>query len=161
MENISERLLSALTAKNIPFERISHLRDYTSQETAQHTRTPGSRFAKSVLLWVEGHQVMAVIPAHHRIDWGKARAVFGTQDVSLASEEEISRTFADCELGAAPPFGNLYDIPVYLSRDLDRSSDIVFNAGTHVDVVKMKYSDYDELVHPEVVDISHPLMALH
>lgn len=147
----SKRLINALEQESIPFENVSHLRDYTAQETAHHTHTPGAQFAKTVLLRADGRFAMAVLPANERLDWTKARSALNASEARLASEEESRQIFSDCEVGAEPPFGNLYDVPVYVSEDLDRSGDIVFNAGTHEDAVKMKYTDYEKLVHPKVV----------
>jgi Ala-tRNA(Pro) deacylase len=148
------RFKALLDDHGVAYEVIHHRRDYTAQETAADTHTPGRMFAKCVLIWRDGAYAMAVLPAHHVVDMRKLCQVLGAKEVKLASEEEIRELCPDCEAGALPPFGNLYDMPVYVSRALTDAEHITFNAGTHSDVVRMRYADWEKLAQPHVADFS-------
>ena len=97
---------------------------------------------------------MAVLPAHHRVDLHKLGRAMGASEIRLATEDEIATICPDCAVGAEPPFGNLYQVPVYVSEDIARDEMITFNAGTHEDVIRMKYADYEDLVHPRIGDFA-------
>jgi Ala-tRNA(Pro) deacylase len=97
---------------------------------------------------------MAVLPASHRVDLGHLKSALGADDVVLASEDEFKRLFPDCELGAMPPFGNLYDMGVFVAEQLTEDDEIAFNAGSHTELVKMAYRDYAKLVTPQVVSLT-------
>lgn len=154
MATLNQRLTAFLEAQAVDYEAIHHRRDYTAQEAAAHTHTPGREFAKTVIVWVDGSYAMAVLPAHHLIDLDKLRRALGARDVKLASEEEMRELCPDCETGAVPPFGNLYNLPVYLSTDITADEQITFNAGTHEDAIRMRYADFERLVQPHVLDFS-------
>lgn len=154
MPTISKQLQQFLSEHGVPYETIHHRRDYTAQETAADTHTPGKEFAKTVMLWVDGNYAMAVLPAHHMVDFEKLRQAIGAKEVKLASEDEIRELCPDCEAGAVPPFGNLYGLPVYLSQAMTTDERITFNAGTHEDVVRMRYEDFVKLVQPKILDFS-------
>lgn len=156
LENIPERLRDVLTKSAAAYQRIPHWPDYTAQHTAEHTQTEGEHFAKVVILAVDERFIMTVLPAHHRVDFTRLRAKFKTDNVRLASEEEIGMLFPDCEAGAEPPFGNLYGMAVYLSTALAKDGAITFNAGTHSDALRMEYRDYEKLVKPKRLDFSVP-----
>lgn len=136
------RLWEYLDQQAIPYLPIRHPVDFTSQETAAHTHTRGKDFAKTVVIWVNGRAAAAVLPAHHRVELRLLRSVLGTTDIRLATEEEMAPLFPDCEVGAEPVLANLYDLPVYVSRALTDNETITFNAGTHSDAVRMKFSDF-------------------
>ena len=148
-------LTAYLNDHHVPFEVLHHRIDYTAQEAAADTHTPGREFAKTVVLDV-GHEgrAMAVLPAIFQLDLDKIRAGLGTRQVHLATEMEMSDLCPDCEVGAEPPFGNLYDVPVYVDPTLTSDEYITFNAGTHDDAVRMRYEDYERLVHPTVMDMA-------
>ncbi len=143
-----------LDEHEIAYEIYVHRPDYTAQETAEHTHTPGSAFAKTVLLWIDGNYAMAVLPAHHRIHVAKLRRALGAKEITLASEYELHELCPDCDVGAMPPFGNLYGLPVYVSAALEQNRQISFNAGSHVEVMRIDYADFKQLVHPIVLDFS-------
>ena len=107
-----------------------------------------------MLFKTEAGFVMAVLPAHHKVSIEKLRAHIQAEKLRLASEDEILKICPDCAVGAEPPFGNLYGIPVHLCKDMGSEGWITFNAGTHEDVVRMKYDDYVRLVQPEIGDFS-------
>ncbi len=157
MSQIPQRLVSYLEEHAVTYESLHHHRDYTAQETAAHTHTPGREFAKTVLIWVDGSYAMVVLPAHHEVELEKLRLALQAQDVKLASEEEMRELCPDCEVGAISPLGNLYDLPVYLSTAMLADQQITFNAGTHEDVIRMARSDYERLVQPRVLEFSQPM----
>jgi Ala-tRNA(Pro) deacylase len=97
---------------------------------------------------------MAVLPAHREVDLEALRRALNAQVVNLASEEELEVLYPDCEPGAMPPFGSLYHMPVYLSADLSSSETITFNAGTHVEAIRMAYQDFLRLAQPQMLSFS-------
>jgi Ala-tRNA(Pro) deacylase len=106
-----------------------------------------------VILEADGRPVMVVMPAPDRVDLKKAKRVIGAREVTLASEEKFADLFPGCERGAEPPFGNLFDMPVYAEARLAEDDEIVFNAGTHVEAIRMTYEDFERLVKPRVEDL--------
>jgi Ala-tRNA(Pro) deacylase len=150
---ISNRLRNFLEEQRIPYHVIHHRRDYTAQGAAADTHTPGREFAKSVVLSVDGVHAMAVLPAHCRVDVEKLRRALGARDVQLVSEDDIQRLCPDCEVGAEPPLGNLYGLPVYLDRQMTADEQITFNAGTHEDAVRIRMNDFVRTVQPRVMDL--------
>ncbi len=157
MSAIPQRLKTLLEQRAVPYEIVQHRRDYTAQETAVDTQTPGEAFAKTVIVWVDGTFAMAVLPADHRVVVPKLRQALGAQQVALASEDELRVLFPDCEVGAMPPFGNLYHLPIYVSTALRTQDRITFPAGTHDTAIRMHYSDFVKLVQPRVIDFSQPM----
>ena len=125
-------------------------RAYTATEVAQSAHIPGSMLAKTVMVVIDGAMAMAVLPANHRVRLDDLRELAHTDDVRLAQEDEFKGYFPDCEAGAMPPFGNLYDMSVYVSPDLADEGEIAFNAGSHTEVIKMAWADYNRLVRPRV-----------
>lgn len=154
MQGMPERLSTMLEHEHVPYRTLSHPRDFTAQETAAHTHVKGSRFAKVVILVADDRYLMAVIPSHHRLQWGRMKTVLGAREIHLATEAEMRMIFPDCEVGAEPPFGSLYQLPVYMSNAIERTGEIAFNAGTHEQVVAIKVEDFVRLVQPRFCDIS-------
>ena len=148
-----ESITAFLDAQHVPYEVLHHRTDYTAQETAADTHTPGREFAKTVILDVGAGHAMAVVPALYKVDLEKIRQSVGTRQVSLASEQEMSDLCPDCDVGAEPPLGNLYDMPVYVDPTLERDETITFNGGTHEDAIRMQYEDFKRLVHPTRMDM--------
>jgi len=146
------RLTSFLDENGVDYETLHYPLDYTAQEKAADTHTPGIEFAKTVLVQVDDDYAMAVLPAHHRVDLEKLRSMLGAGRVRLAPENETAGLFPDCDVGAEPPFGNLYDLPVYLSSAMVDDEAITFSAGTHEHVMRMRFADFEMLVQPEVLD---------
>ncbi len=143
-----------LDAQRIPYEIIHHRRDYTAPETAAHTHTPGKFFAKTVIMEVDRKLCMFVMPASDHIDLEKVRRALHAKEVHLASESEVARACPDCETGAMPPFGQYYQLPVYVSHRLIEDHMITFNAGTHEEVIRMVYQDYAKLARPVVMNFT-------
>jgi Ala-tRNA(Pro) deacylase len=149
-----EKLETYLRESKVPFQVQHHPRVYTSQEVAASEHIPGKMLAKVVMVLADGASVMLALPAPYRVDLGKAGAVLGAKDVRLAREEEFAAAFPDCEVGAMPPFGNLYAVPVYVDKSLAEDESIVFQAGTHTDTMSLKYADFERLVRPIVADFA-------
>ena len=149
-----QRLETYLREEGVPFDTLIHSVAYTAQEVAAAQHTPGSQLAKVVLADADGKMVMLVLPASYRVDFPKLKSALKADKVRLAREDEFSGTFTDCEVGAMPPFGNLYDVPVCVDGCLCDTSEIVFKVGGHTTSMKMKYSDYERLVKPDIVDFA-------
>lgn len=153
--NCKERLEAYLRDNKVPFQVQHHPVAYTAQEIAASEHVPGKMLAKVVMAFADGEMVMLALPAPYRVDLAKAGAVLGAKEVRLAHEEEFAAAFADCEVGAMPPFGNLYDLPVYVDKALAEDETIVFQAGTHTDTISMKYADFQRLAKPTVAEFAH------
>lgn len=151
---VIQKLRKCLDSNKIKYVVISHSTAYTTQETAQSAHVPGKELAKTVIVKLDGKMAMVVLPASTKIEIDLLREVTGAAKVQLASEAEFRRLFPDCEIGAMPPFGNLYNIPVYVAQKLSDDNDIAFNAGNHRELIKMKFFDFERLVRPIQVDVA-------
>ncbi len=152
-----DRLQEFLASNGASFESEHHRLAYTAQEVAAAEHVPGKEVAKVVVAVVDGGAIMLALPADRKVDLDRLRFELGASEVRLAREEEFAGVFPDCEVGAMPPFGNLYGLPVYVERSLARAPEIIFQAGTHTETIKMRYDDFDRLVHPEVKDFAFRL----
>lgn len=148
------KLKAYLDNAHIKYLTIGHSGSYTSQEIAASVHVSGSEFAKTVMVKIDGVMAMAVLPASYQIDFESIKKIFGTRDVTLASETEFKDCFPDCETGAMPPFGNLYGLSVYVADSLAEHKEIAFNAGTHTEVMRLNYNDFRHLVKPRVFKFS-------
>src|SRR4029450_3442751 len=156
---LSKRLIDCLKENNANYEILRHPEAVTAQPLAQAEHVKGRHHAKVVILKSGDRFLMMVVPADHQIDLEKAEKAIG-KPVSLAREEEFRSRFADCAIGAMPPFGNLYDLPTFVDKDLAGQEYIVFEAGTHTDGIKMNYDDYKKIAKPRAEDLSiklHPM----
>lgn len=142
-----------LDSHNVHYQTIHHSPAYTSQETAASAHVSGNDMAKSVIIKVDGNLAMVVLPASKRVNLNLLKKLLGAKKVELAYEHEFEKRFPDCEVGAMPPLGNLYEMEVFVDAILTEDEDIVFNAGTHSELIKMNYVDYARLVKPKVFDI--------
>lgn len=149
-----ERLEKYFHDNGVKFQAMKHPTAYTAQEVAAEQHVPGKQVAKVVMVQAEGQTFMLVLPASYRIDFGKLASSLGKKNPRLAKEEEFQGIFPDCEVGAMPPFGNLYNIPIYMDRSLTEDPEIVFQAGTHSDTMKIKYSDFERLAKPQVAEFA-------
>ncbi len=147
-----QKVKDYLDSRGIRYTTLTHSRAYTAQEIAARVHVSGRDFAKTVIVFVNGSMAMVVLPASLRIHLPELRDMLGTLDVRLAEEAEFRTAFPDCELGAMPPFGNLYNVPVYVAGPLAEEPEIAFNAGTHTTVIQMAYDDFEKLVQPEVLE---------
>jgi Ala-tRNA(Pro) deacylase len=148
-----DRLETYLREKQVPFEVRHHPRAITAQEVAASEHVPGKMLAKTVMILADGKMVMLALPAPYQVDVDKAGKVLGVE-VRLAHEEEFENTFPDCEVGAMPPFGNLYEVPVYVEAALAEDETIVFRAGTHTDTMSVSYADFERLVEPTIAEFA-------
>jgi Ala-tRNA(Pro) deacylase len=142
------RLKEFLDTENVKYVTIGHSPAYTAQEIAAITHIPGKKLAKTVIVRIDGDLAMVVLPASEHVRLDRVRKALGTEDVQLASEDEFRAAFPDCETGAMPPFGNLYGMNVFVSQALREDEEIAFNAGSHSELIRLPYADYERLVHP-------------
>ena len=150
----TQKLQDYLDQHDIQYVTISHSPAYTAQRIAELTRIPGKELAKTVIVKVDDKLAMAVLPASRRVNLQHLQEAMGADEVTLSSETEFNELFPDCEVGAMPPFGNLYDMGVYVAEQLTEDDEIAFNAGSHSELVKMSYNDYAKLVTPQVVSLT-------
>lgn len=154
MEKCIERLKLFLSENGVKYEIQRHREVFTAQAVAAELHEKGSHVAKVVIVWADGKKFMLVLPAPAHVDFDRAQAMLSADDVRQAREEEFGFLFPDCDLGAMPPFGNLYDIPVYLDRSLTAAPDLVFQAGSHRETMKIPTADYLRLVSPSIGDFA-------
>jgi Ala-tRNA(Pro) deacylase len=152
-----ERLEQYLRENGVPFETMAHKQAFTMPEVAAALHVPGGQVAKVVVVKADGEMVMLVIPASHRLDLAKVRALLDAKKVNLAKEEEFTDLFPDCETGAMPPFGNLYNLPVYVDQALEKEKSIVFRVGTHRHTMQVAYADFARLAQPTVSEFAEHL----
>ncbi|MEW6637919.1 MAG: YbaK/EbsC family protein [Actinomycetota bacterium] len=145
-----ERLEGYLRENGVPFEVQRHPRAVTAQEVAASEHVPGRMLVKTVMVVADGEMVMLALPAPYQVDLERVAAALGASEARLAEEEEFEDTFPDCEVGAMPPFGNLYGVPVYVEESLTEDEIIVFRAGTHTETMSVGYADFERLVEPAV-----------
>jgi Ala-tRNA(Pro) deacylase len=150
MPTMPARLQKYLDDRNVSYEVHPHREVFTAQEIAEVEHVPGKDVAKVVMLRDRDDFFMVVLPAPARLDLDLARGALRRPNMQLAEEEEFTHLFPDCEAGAMPPFGNLYDIPVWVDESLTNDERIVFNAGTHTQTISIPYDDFDRLVQPKV-----------
>jgi Ala-tRNA(Pro) deacylase len=143
---ILTKLREFLDAHKVRYTTLTHRPAFTAQEVAAAQHVPGKELAKVVVAKAGERYLMAVVPAPRKVDLRKLGQVLPEKTARLASEEEFAQLFPQCEPGAMPPFGNLFGLPVFVDQALARDEEIVFQAGTHVDTVRMKYSDFARLV---------------
>jgi Ala-tRNA(Pro) deacylase len=144
------RLRNFLDKENVRYVHETHRTAYTAQEVAAEEHVPGKMVAKTVVVKIDDGFALAVMPATARANFARLRSALGAREVRLATELEFTGMFPDCEVGAMPPFGNLYGIPVYVDAALTQDKEIIFNAGTHQDTIRMRYADFERLAVPKI-----------
>ena len=145
------RLHRLLDANHVDYQTIHHPTSYSAQQTAAVAHVPGRELAKAVIVHIDGALAMVVQNASGMVPLGRVKAAAGARDVHLANEQEFRDWFPDCDLGAMPPFGNLYGMEVFVTEALTHDDEIAFNAGTHTELIKLRYADFARLAHPIVV----------
>jgi Ala-tRNA(Pro) deacylase len=150
------RLEQYLRESGVIFREMTHRTAYTAQDVAAAQHVTGKHVAKVAMIVADRCMVMLVLPASYRVDLNKLGDVLPEQTIRFAHEAEFAHLFPDCEVGAMPPFGNLYNLPVYVDRALAADDQFIFQAGTHRDTMQITYDDYERLVRPVVVDIAKP-----
>jgi Ala-tRNA(Pro) deacylase len=160
MGNCLERLQTYFGEHGVAYETQQHRTAFTAQRVADALHEKGRYVVKVFIAWVDGKLVMLVLPAPAHVDYDRVRDWLRAQEVRAAHEDEFEHLFPDCEVGAMPPFGNLYHLPVYLDRSLADVDHLVFQAGTHRETMKIAMADYLRLVSPAVGDfVLHPNTA--
>jgi len=149
------KLREFLDSRNVKYLVISHSVAYTAQGIAALVHLSGKKLAKTVIVKIDGVLAMAVVPASLHVDLDLLRTAAGAGAVEVATEQEFKDAFPDCETGAMPPFGNLYDMPVYADASLAENEEITFNAGTHRELMRMGWRDLTRLVNPQIVNLTH------
>ena len=149
------KLRDFLDSHNVKYLVLSHSIAYTAQGIAALVHLSGKKLAKTVIVRVDGALAMAVVPASYHVDLDLLRTAAGAQTVEIATEQEFKDAFPDCETGAMPPFGNLYDMPVYADASLAENEEITFNAGTHRELMRMAWADLARLVEPQITNLTH------
>jgi Ala-tRNA(Pro) deacylase len=149
-----KRLKEFLDSNGVHYVSITHSPAFTSQEIAATAHIPGKELAKAVMIKIDGRMAMVVLPGSYKIDFDLLENALGAKRVELASEQEFKDLFPECEIGAMPPFGNLYGLETYVADSLPEDVEILFNAGSHTELIRMNYSDYERLANPKVVEIS-------
>jgi Ala-tRNA(Pro) deacylase len=149
------KLRSFLDSHNVKYMVISHSLAYTAQGVAALAHVSGKKLAKTVIVKIDGILAMAVIPAADHVDLDRLRTITGAQSVELATEREFKDAFPDCETGAMPPFGNLYDMSVYADESLAAHEEITFSAGSHRELVRMQWRDVVRLVNPTIHELTY------
>ena len=150
----SKKLKDFLDSKNIKYVTIEHSRAYTANEIAATAHIPGKELAKTVMVKIDGKMTMTVLPAYCKINFELLQEAAGASNVELSSEQEFKDMFPGCEIGAMPPFGNLYGMEVLVDKSLCEDEEIAFNAGSHTELIRLSYKDFEGLVKPKVVKFS-------
>ncbi len=143
-----------LDEQGLKYVTLRHSAAYTTQELAATLHIAGRELAKTVIVKADGEPAMVVLPASQRIDFQRLSKALGGKPVALAAEWEFAALFPNCELGAMPPFGNLFGLPVYVAQPLTEDDEIVFNDGSFATAIRMRYADYARLVQPTIVEVT-------
>ena len=148
------RLFRFLDENKIQYVTLTHSPAYTAQEVAASAHIPGKEMVKTVMVKLDGKMAMAVLPASETVNFSKLKKAAQATEADLATEAEFQDFFPNCEVGTMPPFGKLYDLPVYSDIRLAADEQIAFCAGSHSEVVRMRYVDYERLTIPEIVSFA-------
>ena len=150
----AKKLKEFLDSNGVKYESVSHSPAYSAQRVAASAHISGKELAKTVIVRVDGEFAMAVLPASCRVHLGHLKSALSASHAELATEAEVEKLFPDCEKGAVPPFGNLYDLDVYVAEQLTGDEEIVFSAGTHKELMRTSYKDFARLVDPKVIALT-------
>jgi Ala-tRNA(Pro) deacylase len=146
-----KQLQEFLDQHQVKYVTIRHSPAYTAQEVAASAHIPGKELAKTVMVKLDGRLAMAVLPASSQVNFARLKNTAGVSHAELASEREFRDLFPECDVGAMPPFGNLYGMEVFVAESLADDEEIAFNAGTHTELMRLAYRDFDRLVQPKIV----------
>ncbi len=149
-----QKLKDYLDDNGVKYTLVSHSPAFTAQEIAQTAHIPGKWLAKTVMVKIDGKMAMAVLPATCRVDLDLLKEAAGAKTVQLAAEDEFKYRFPGCAVGAMPPFGNLFGMEVFVADILREDEEIAFNAGTHSELIRLPYRDFERLVKPKAGKIS-------
>jgi Ala-tRNA(Pro) deacylase len=148
--SVAAKLKQYLHDNRVEYDVLSHARTYTAQDTAQAAHVPGNEVAKSVVVKADDRFVLVVLPAPRKVGLERLNEILDARNVRIAEESEFTSLFPGCEVGAMPPFGNLYGLDVYVDESLTQDEEIIFNACTHVEAIRMKYKDFERIANPKV-----------
>jgi Ala-tRNA(Pro) deacylase len=153
---VAKSLKKFLKEKKVKFETKKHKQVFTAQEIAGASHTPGAEFAKVIVAKAKEGPFIAVLPASYRIDLKKLKSAVGSAGpVKIATEKDFKDIFPDCEVGAMPPFGSLYKLPVVADKSLTMDEMITFNAGNHKETMRMRFKDFHALEHPRISSFAY------
>ena len=156
-----KELKQFLDENNIKYVTVTHSTAYTAQEVAALTHTKGKDFAKTVMVMLDGMLAMTVVPASYQVDMSRLKEGSRANTVALASESEFRTRFPGCETGAMSPFGNLFDMEVFVDESLTKDLEITFNAGSHNELIPLPYEDFERLVKPKVLKFAVRMPGAH
>jgi Ala-tRNA(Pro) deacylase len=149
---ISKKLKDYLDNEKVSYKTLHHPEAYTAMEIAGAQHLPGKQVAKAIIVKADGKYLMCVLPSTYNVDFEKFKKLAKAKAVQLVSEDEIVRLFPGYEVGAQPPFGHLHGLTVFVEKHLDENDEIAINAGTHTDLVKIKWKDFVRLAKPIIGD---------
>ena len=157
---IPQRILDYLDSQNVSFETLHHSQAFTAQEVAHSLHVSGKKCVKVVVARGDNKPVLVVMPASHRLNFQELKSALKANQMEMLLESELVGLFPDCDLGAVPPFGNLYGIDVWVDRAVASAENVLFCAGTHEDCIRMRYADFAKLTKPFLGHFSEPGAAL-
>ena len=157
--SVAASLQEFLRQADVAYTVFPHAPAYTAQEEASVTHTVGKRWAKSVVCFIDGEPVQAVVPAHYLVNLDRLAIVANAQSIRLAREDELEWLYPDCEAGAMPPIGPLYKQRIFLDSSLALEPTIAFNAGTHKDAIRMRMDDFIAVARPTMGRFGEPSPA--
>jgi Ala-tRNA(Pro) deacylase len=149
-----KQLRDFLDQNGVKYVTITHSKAFTAQEIAANAHIKGKELAKTVIVKIDGTMAMVVLPASYRVDFDMLKEALGAGSVALATESEFKTQFPNCEVGAMPPFGNLYGMDTYVAESLAEDEDIAFNAGSHTELIRLPYDVFEKAVKPKVLKFS-------
>ncbi|MBI9097962.1 MAG: YbaK/EbsC family protein [Spirochaetaceae bacterium] len=148
-----QRLVDFLNQTHTFYSTVKHEPAYSALSSAKSAHISAKEMVKSVLIKLDGSYTLAVLPSNAKIDFKKLKQITGSQNATLAEEEDLETIFPDCTTGAVPPLGNLYHIPVISDSLITCHDEMFFEAGSHREIMKMRISDYLKLTHPKIAAI--------
>ena len=151
---IVKKLKEFLDKNGIEYVTITHSKAFTAQKVAASAHIPGKELAKTVIIKIDGKMAMAVLPASYRVNFDLLQEALGAEKVELAQEKDFKDIFPNCETGAMPPFGNLWNMGIFVAESIAENEEISFNAGSHTELIRMKFSDYKRLTNPVIIKYS-------
>ncbi|CAN5348161.1 YbaK/EbsC family protein [soil metagenome] len=155
----TRRTIEFLDGNKVKYVIVKHSPAFAAQDVAASAHVPARTFAKTIAVKLHGQLALAVVPATRQVDIGLLRMASGAKQVEIADASELPKRFEGCQLGTMPPFGNLFGMDTYVEATLAKRAFIAFNAGSHTDVVILRFSDYQRLAHPKLARISLPPIA--
>lgn len=148
-----KKLKEFLDQHHIKYVTMTHSPAFTSQEIAAAAHISGKQLAKTVIVKIGNDFAMIVVPGNNQINFARLRQSTGIEQIELAAEADFKLKFPGCEVGAMPPFGNLFDMTVYAANSLSKQEHILFNAGSHSELIQLSFHDFERLVKPKMVDL--------